>query len=312
MEEVVRWLPPGSPWLNKGAGGTAPSYDSKRPSGSIPAQQNGRGRPVPQVQTGPQPYISKSIVNEPPYREVLTPPKGNSRASLPLVIAILLILAGLVVLALASGIIPGVGGPKSGSQQTAFATPGPHVYTGPTRKANGPDINVPQALMPPAIDGDLSDWAGSSPNPVKVPYFSAGNSLWKGTQDLSASFYFAWDANDFYVGAIITDDVHVQLPTTRGYNLYYGDDVELWFDTNLPGDFTTADGNSDDYQLGLSPGDFKTLGPEAVFWKPDKQDARNKLVKVAASPALQATGIPSKPQCPGQPSVLSAPRRATL
>ena len=42
------------------------------------------------------------------------------------------------------------------------------------------------------------------------------------------------------------------------------------------------DGNADDYQLGLSPGNFANLTPEAVFWNPDKSDARNKSVKVAS------------------------------
>ena len=122
------------------------------------------------------------------------------------------------------------------------------------------------------LDGDLSDWKGAPAFPA--PYVTLNRNRWKGDLDLNATFYFAWDADNFYIGTVVTDDTHVQLPTTRAYDLYKGDDLEIWFDTNLPGDFTTSAGNSDDFQLGLSPGDFKELGPEAVFWNPNRSSAR--------------------------------------
>jgi hypothetical protein len=141
---------------------------------------------------------------------------------------------------------------------------------------------VPSVSGPLAIDGDLSDWRGSEPNPAPAPYVTLNRNRWQGADDLSAGFYFAWDAGNFYIGTVVTDDVHVQLPTTRGYQLYKGDDIEIWFDFDLPGDFAVRQGNADDFQLGLSPGDFGANGPEAVFWNPDRLDDRNKLVRVAA------------------------------
>ena len=82
----------------------------------------------------------------------------------------------------------------------------------------------------------------------------------------------------------MTDNVHVQSTRTRGGDLYKGDDIEIWFDTDLAGDFASREGNADDFQLGLSPGDFEGLAPEAYFWNPDRKPERIRLVTVAARP----------------------------
>jgi hypothetical protein len=200
-----------------------------------------------------------------------------------LIFALLLLAAGAIVLAVAAGLVPGLGAVRAGAR---FQPPGPSTYAGQTRKANGPDLHIPQALVPPAIDGDLSDWKGASPGPFPAPYvtFRSKGRDWGGESDLSASFNFAWDSSNFYVGAVVTDNVHVQFAKSRGYDLYKGDDIEIWFDTDLAGDFASREGNGDDYQLGLSPGDFGSLGPEAVFWNPDRKAERNQMVSVAARP----------------------------
>jgi hypothetical protein len=119
----------------------------------------------------------------------------------------------------------------------------------------------------------------------------------QGPDDLSAQFQFAWDDNNFYVAAIITDDVHVQFAGTRGYDLFKGDDIEMWFDLDLAGDFdkphdfVKGTNSGDDFQLGLSPGDFGELLPEAVFWDPQPRNAdRNKLVSVAVQKRLTNNG----------------------
>jgi hypothetical protein len=219
---------------------------------------------------------------------VLAPPQPRGqRTSLALFLAILFLLAGGVLLAMAAGIIPGFGTRPARSRFEPYHEV---PYSGQVRKGNGPDIHVPKALAPLSIDGDLSDWQGAPAFPA--PYVTLNRSRWKGDQDLSASFNFAWDASNFYLAATITDDVHVQLPSTRGYQLYKGDDVEVWFDLNLQGDFATHEANSDDVQLGLSPGDFKTLKPEAVFWNPDtyKTQERNRTVQVAAQPRPGSQG----------------------
>jgi hypothetical protein len=144
--------------------------------------------------------------------------------------------------------------------------------------------------VPPAIDGDISDWVGSDPNPVPAQFVTLNRNAWRGPEDLSADFYLAWDDSNFYIGALITDDVHVQFDRTRGDQLYKGDDLEIWFDVDLDGDFTRNLGNADDYQLGLSPGNFTDLGPEAFFWNPDRKAERNAMVQVKAQPRPTGNG----------------------
>lgn len=285
LEEVVRWLPPGSPWLVNRGQPVASLPDGKRmtPGPGYGTPRPPQNRPVTRPHTGPEPYVVEPVERGPARNEVLLPPVTSARGRLLLVLIVVLLLVGGGLIAMAAGWIPGLkGGPIS---QEHFQAPGPRTYQGKLREGNGADLNIPKALVPLSIDGDLSDWAGSGPNPFLAPYVTLNRPRWKGENDLGAQFYFAWDDTNFYVAAVITDDVHVQLPTTRGYQLYKGDDVELWFDTDLNGDFDTRQANSDDFQLGLSPGNFNDLAPEAVFWNPVPRSAdRNKMVKVAAVP----------------------------
>ena len=50
--------------------------------------------------------------------------------------------------------------------------------------------------------------------------------------------------------------------------MYRGDDIEIQLDTNLAGDFYTTYLSSDDYQIGLSPGNFDSIDSEAYRWYP--------------------------------------------
>ena len=215
-------------------------------------------------------------------------------------------MAGLLLVASAIGLFANK---VSGDGDVRFKPPGKSTYAGPKRTDNGPDISIPRALIPPVIDANLSDWQGAQPGPYQandVTFRKVGRD-WHGPDDLSGSFYFAWDDTNFYVAATITDNLHVQTARTRGYDLYKGDDIELSFDTDLAGDFAVSEANADDYQLGLSPGDFAGLTPEAVFWNPDRSDARNALVRVAAQPRTDKAATRSKPRFPGRQWACSVP-----
>ncbi|HEY0071264.1 MAG TPA: protein kinase, partial [Chloroflexia bacterium] len=299
LEEVARWLPQGGPWLKgrpgANGGGNATRYVPKAADDyRDDAQQWGNGsqqtvgtysdeldQPY-EVYEQFDPHVTYTRASQAEGRG-----QGQGRRTRLLFSGLLLVGLGAVVMAAGAGILPfkfgqnGTGGPPR------FQAPGPITYSGPVRSGNGPDIRVPRALEPPTIDGDISDWAGAEQWAVPAADITYINEKvrdlkWEGPDDLSATFHFAWDDSNFYIGAVVTDDVHVQTGTTRGYNLYNGDDIEMWFDLDLAGDFDAGVGNSDDYQLGLSPGDFATNGPEAVFWDPDKKADRNKSVTVRA------------------------------
>jgi serine/threonine protein kinase len=300
LEELVRWMPPGShsmghrpppprPKVSQNGAGYKPPPTPPPPLQLRPTADSVAGvhtsvgvRQATGPQNGPRSYPMEAQELAVPQvgRAVIIPPARSkgSRAVLPLVALLMLALGG-VVLILASGVLSKGGAPSGPAR---FEPPGPSTYTGLTRPlANGSNISIPRAIVAPDIDGDLSDWADAQPGPFPALYLDKGRPA-PAADDLSAQFYFAWDAESFYIGAIVTDDIHVQSTATRGYDLFKGDDIEIWFDTDLGGDFTRNEGNADDFQLQLSAGDFASLGPEAVFWRPDKSDARNKLVDVKA------------------------------
>ncbi len=293
LAAVAQWLPTGTPLpgtnnIRSAPTDHAPSRNgstvnrypgtngSRRPTGPVSAPISTANPPTnrpnrPQLAIGAAPPKANTAV--------IAPPRDASRIS-AVVIALLLLAVGAVVLLSALGLFLG----HAGGENARFKAPGPPSYAGSTRTDNGPDLSIPQALIPPIIDGDLADWDGAGPPFAASNITYKKDREWGGPDDLSASFFFAWDDSNFYVGATITDNVHVQFARTRGYDLYKGDDIEIWFDTDLAGDFAVREANDDDFQLGLSPGDFAGLAPEAVFWNPDRSDARNAIVHVAAQP----------------------------
>ncbi|MDQ2810022.1 MAG: protein kinase [Chloroflexota bacterium] len=168
----------------------------------------------------------------------------------------------------------------------AFAAPAPVAWTGPLRQDNGSDVHANRATHAPTVDGKLADWTGANTWFAANALADAKVSRPSDPSDLSAGFVFGYDAANFYLGATITDNIHVQNSLTRGLALWQGDDIELWFDTDLAGDFTLDPGNGDDVQLGLSPGDFAKLDPEAVQFRPQPLPGTPPGVRVAALPRL--------------------------
>ncbi|MEO5952065.1 MAG: protein kinase [Chloroflexia bacterium] len=276
LASVASWLPSGA-----SLPGTAPF--NKKPqsnSGALPRTNNGNASHNGNGARRPTSPIGPAIVTPNPKSEVLTPPRDPSRV-LAVVVAVVLVGIGIFALVMAAGLFMN----KGEAGITRFKAPGAPTYGGQVRTDNGPNLSIPQALIAPVIDGNLADWVGAGP-PIDATDITwhPGRS-WGGPDDLSASFNFAWDSTNFYVAATITDNVHIQFARTRGYDLYKGDDIEIWFDTDLAGDFAVREANADDFQLGLSPGDFAGLTSEAVFWNPDKSDARNAMVTIAAKPS---------------------------
>ncbi|NPA26706.1 MAG: hypothetical protein GXO36_03800 [Chloroflexi bacterium] len=149
---------------------------------------------------------------------------------------------------------------------TPLVTPTPALPTpeGPIRQ--GPTVKARRLTTPPTIDGDLTEWQ-------KADWFSANHVIfgpenWLGPADVSAVFALGWDVDALYIAARVTDDVYVQLST--GFSLFKGDAIEIVMDTDLAGDFSNPNMNSDDYHIGFSPG-YKEPGQrtEAYLWFPE-------------------------------------------
>jgi hypothetical protein len=166
-----------------------------------------------------------------------------------------------------------------------YAAAAPASYTGRLRQNTGDPITLRRALRPPTIDGKLTEWDGAT---AFAPTHSILPNGWSGPADLSALFHATYDDSAFYLAVVVTDELHVQNTQTRGIDLWKGDDVELWFDQQLNEDFDAAEGDADDWQVGLSAGDFAKLGPEAFIFRPPDHPVTG--IRVAAQPRTNNGG----------------------
>lgn len=133
-------------------------------------------------------------------------------------------------------------------------TPAP-TETAPAPAAGG--VTAFFATAPPAIDGDLAEYAGAPAVTSAFRVHSAGS--WDGSSDLEATWRLLWDEQNLYVGVTVIDDVHVQNQT--GNQIFRGDSLDMQIDT-APG-ANAAQVNPETYQIIFSPGDFGGLGESA-------------------------------------------------
>lgn len=131
-------------------------------------------------------------------------------------------------------------------------------------RPNGAVLSAVRRDTAPNIDADQSDWPADLPYAIDQIVHDPGSD-WHGAGDQLGRFNVMWDQSSLYVFVMIDDDTHVQADS--GATLYRGDSLELQFDADLAGDFNTAELNTDDYQIGLSPGASR-VNPETYFWNP--------------------------------------------
>ena len=155
--------------------------------------------------------------------------------------------------------------------QTGFQKGGtPHLE--PTRDPNAIIIPRPFSAQLPAVsgikvDGDLSDWTGDPTftlNDKTHLAYKLTSSSWAGPKDLSGQIWAGWTPDGLYFAVKVVDDIHVQKSADE--NLWHGDYVEFQFDTQLEKDRDRKSMNSDDYQIGVSAGDFASVAPVAYAW----------------------------------------------
>jgi hypothetical protein len=163
----------------------------------------------------------------------------------------------------------------------AVASPSPSASLPPgttDTRPNGTPLTAAFISTPAVIDGNLSEWDSTSY--VANQALSYANANWSGAADLSATYYLAWDADYLYLAVQRIDDTFVQVSTGR--YMYRGDDVEIQLDANLSGDYASTSLSGDDFQIGLSPGNFGTLQPEAHLWFPRSLEKSLSSVQVKA------------------------------
>lgn len=128
-------------------------------------------------------------------------------------------------------------------------------------------------------DGQLTEWGTAG---IPLTFAHLGPEEWTGPTDLSGTGWLGWDEQNLYLAAKVVDDVHVQTQTS--WAMFRGDSVELWIDADLQDDFDKQQGDADDWQFGLSPGDFQALRPEGVVYIPVRDLNLNRQIVVNAQP----------------------------
>jgi chitinase len=137
----------------------------------------------------------------------------------------------------------------------------------PTVMASRPFEKEIHSVSGITVDGAIDDWLASPDfvlNDSSQLAYSLAPKSWAGHQDLSAEAWAGWAPDGLYFAFKVLDDVHVQ--TKADSDLWHGDHMELQFDTLLEKDYTNPGMNDDDYQIGLSLGDYDKVPPVAYAW----------------------------------------------
>jgi len=181
--------------------------------------------------------------------------------------------------------------PTFTATSTAGTTPGaPTATVDPASgRPNGTPINATLLTAAPAIDGSLSDWTGVSYGVAACTY---GCNLRSGDSDLSGTVFLGYDSTNLYVAVQVRDDKYVQV--NSGRYMYKGDEVEIQFDANLTADFSSTSLSSDDYQIGLSAGNFGTVAPNAYRWYPSSLAGSLSAVEVKAKQVADGYTLEAK------------------
>ncbi|MBI4435843.1 MAG: hypothetical protein HY590_00290 [Candidatus Omnitrophica bacterium] len=129
-------------------------------------------------------------------------------------------------------------------------------------------VDAMQVSKPVTTDGDLFEWEEliQAPTVEEKENVVYGQGAWRGKKDLSFKASVRWDEGALYLAVAVFDDRLAQEKV--GEDLWEGDHVEIWLDMDLEGDYTEAVNSDDDFQFGLSPGNFGTLKPELYLWTP--------------------------------------------
>jgi GH18 family chitinase len=145
---------------------------------------------------------------------------------------------------------------------------------GPQRPTPAPKALVPRpfeagihSVNNIVLDGKLDDWPAKPDfvlNDGSQIVYSATPKSWSGPQDLSANAWARWSTDGLYFAFQVFDDIHVQ--TAADDTLWHGAHMEIQLDTQLEKDYDNPGMNDDDFQIGVSLGDFNKVPPVVYAW----------------------------------------------
>ncbi len=166
-------------------------------------------------------------------------------------------------------------------------------YVGPAVRS-GPSITASYIDSPIGIDGDLYEW--DPPIQKVINYVVYGASHWTDELDCSGTVVAGWDEDYLYIGVRVKDDKYVQ--EAKKEQIYLGDSIEILFDRYVSADYYLQAMTADDYQIGISPGQYgiqtcyivngkvtTTCAPEppqAYMWFPKAEAGKKTEIKIGA------------------------------
>lgn len=122
---------------------------------------------------------------------------------------------------------------------------------------------------PPAVDGQLEDWA-NVPGAMllnRAEQATWGGSAWKSANDLSAKVWVAWRQDTLYLAAEVTDDKLRQ--TEPGAGIHKGDCIQLLLDVAPDEEATRSHFGTGQFQIAFSPGNFQRSGDLLADRRPE-------------------------------------------
>ena len=161
----------------------------------------------------------------------------------------------------------------------------------PMRERSGkvPKIEAPSRKQPITVDGDLSEWTDAfwvTMDKKEQVVYGAG--AWNWSPDVSFKAAVSWEPKGLLLALDVTDDIHVQ--EKQHADMWEGDHLELWIDVDLLGDYVEAVNSSDDFQIGVSPGNFKEIPPEIFVWVPSIEPDSIRQMEIGAKPKPDGKG----------------------
>lgn len=109
-------------------------------------------------------------------------------------------------------------------------------------------IKVRRAQQRPVIDGNIDDFYTSEGVILTTKDYIRITTESNGDNDISGRFYFMWDNDNLYIGAIIRDDINFN--KEQPMDLWRGDSIQIAFDADY--DRTVGSYDDDgDYEMGF-------------------------------------------------------------
>ena len=189
--------------------------------------------------------------------------------------------------------------PGPAPTNTPISYVGPAVRTGPSVKATKRTSTI-------VIDGSQAEWSEPWQYVIDFVVFGGGN--WTGENDCSGDIKAVWDEDYLYMVVKVTDDLYVQEGTKE--KIYQGDSIEIVFDRYVSGDYYLPAMTADDYQIGISAGQYgievctvvngKLAAvcvpgpPEAYMWAPVTSAGTKTEIKIGAKETVSGYQVEFK------------------